>query len=50
MTVYVVLIDGAYGAQIEKIFTDKSKAEAYRAELQSKNHCYYFYIEEHQVI
>lgn len=50
MTVYVVLVDGAYGAQIEKIFTDKSKAEAYRAELQKQHSCYYFYIEEHEVI
>lgn len=49
MTVYVVLIDGAYGAQIEKIFTDKSKAEVYRAELQKQHSCYYFYIKEYWV-
>ena len=50
MMVYVVLIDSAYGAQIEKIFTDKSKAEVYRAELQKQHSCYYFYIEEYCVI
>lgn len=43
MMVYVVLLDGAYGAQIEKIFTIKTKAEAYRAELQ-KQYPYYCFI------
>lgn len=47
MMVYVVLLDGAYGAQIEKIFTIKAKAEAYRTELQKQYPGYCFYIEEH---
>lgn len=50
MMVYVVLLDGAYGAQIEKIFTIKTKAEAYRKELQKQHPCYCFYIEEHWAI
>lgn len=50
MVVYVVLMDGAYGAQIEKIFTSKSKAEAYQMELQKKHPYYYYYVEEHQAI
>jgi hypothetical protein len=50
MTVYVVLIDGAYGAQIDKIFASKAEAEAYRTEIQKHDFCYYFYIEEHEVI
>lgn len=50
MMVYVVLLDGAYGAQIEKIFTTKTKAEAYRMDLQKQYPCYCFYIEEHWAI
>jgi hypothetical protein len=50
MMVYVVLLDGAYGAQIEKIFTARSKAEAYRMELRKQHPYYCFYIEEHWAI
>lgn len=50
MTVYVVLINGAYGAQIEKIFTTRSKAEAYLTKLHKQHPYYYFYIEEYQAI
>ena len=50
MMVYVVLLDGAYGAQIEKIFTTKIKAEACRAELQKQYPGYCFYIEEYWAI
>lgn len=50
MMVYVVLLDGAYGAKIEKIFTIKTKAEAYQKELQKHFPCYCFYIEEHWAI
>lgn len=50
MMVYVVVMNGAYGAQIEKIFISKSKAEAYCAELQKQHPYYYFEIEEHQAV
>ena len=50
MMVYVVLLDGAYGAQIEKIFTTKIKAEACRMELQKQYPGYCFYIEEYWAI
>lgn len=50
MMVYVVLLNGAYGAQIEKIFTTKSKAEAHQAKLQKQHPYYYYYIEEYQAI
>lgn len=50
MMVYVVLLDGAYGAQIENIFTIKTKAEARLKELQKQFPCYCFYIEEHWAI
>ena len=48
--VYVVLLDGAYGAQIENIFTIKTKAEARLKDLQKQFPCYCFYIEEHWAI
>jgi hypothetical protein len=50
MMVYVVLLDGAYGAQIKNIFTIKAKAEARLKELQKQYPYYCFYIEEHWAI
>lgn len=50
MQVYVVMFDGAYGAQIDKIFTSKVKAEAYMAEQQKVSSCYTYYIETHWAI
>ena len=47
MMVYVVLLDGTYGAQIERIFLTKIKAETYRMELQKQYPGYCFYIEKH---
>ena len=47
MMIYVVLLDGAYGVLIEKIFTTKAKAEAYQAELQKQLPCYCFSVEEY---
>ena len=43
MHIYVVVFEGAYGEQIDKVFISQSKAEAYLAERQ-KERPYYFYI------
>ena len=50
MQVYVVMLDGAYGAQIEKIFTHSGKAQAFLEEQRKLFPCYCFYIETHWAI
>lgn len=50
MIVYVVLSENVYGVKIKKIFTTKTRAEEYRAELKKQNPCCLFNIEEHWVI
>jgi hypothetical protein len=50
MQVYVVMFDGAYGAQIDKIFTSKAKADTYVEEKQKSNSIYNYYIETHWAI
>ena len=49
MMIYVVLLNGLYDVPIEKIFTTKDEAEAYRAELQKQHPCYCFSVEEYWV-
>ena len=50
MQVYVVMFEGAYGAQISKIFTSKTKAETYIIEQQKASSCHSYYIETHWAI
>ena len=50
MQVYVVMCDGAYGAQIEKIFTHSGKAQAFLEEQQKLFPSFSFYIETHWAI
>ena len=50
MYVYVVVFEGAYGEQIDKIFTSESKADAYLAEQQKERPYYFFSIKKYWAI
>lgn len=50
MMVYVVLLEGAYGVTIEKIFTSQTKAEEYKVELKKQDSYSFFRVEAHWAI
>jgi hypothetical protein len=49
MYVYVVYFEGAYGMQIEKIFKNHKRAEAYAEKLNAENWQYYFRVKKYSV-
>lgn len=47
MWVYIVVFDGAYGMQIEKVFTSKPKAEALANHMNKIFPCYCYEVKEY---
>ena len=47
MNVYLVVFEGAYGQQIDSVFTNLAKAQEYVDKKNKSDYCYHYEIETH---
>lgn len=47
MWIYIVVFDGAYGMQIEDVFTSSAKAHELAHEMNKKYPCYCYEVKEY---
>ena len=50
MMVYIVIVEGVYGHEVDKVFTSKVKANAYCNEQNQKYPIFNHYVEEYWAI